>query len=263
MDQPIENDRNYCYAILTRGTYGNPQIKTPLENYSQIICIQPIDTLPPEPPVFVNSGTPCENLDCSSFEFKNQMYWSSSKRGMTYNIYYAPTTIDDFTLLVTTKDTFYIDTPVKNPLMTSFAGCYKIEAIDRSGNVSELSQMFCFDNCPQYQLPNVFTPGNNDQFNDLFSAFREADDQEHQEDLYRCTRFTKSVHFFVYDRWGKKIYDYQSDSEKNIYIDWNGNNNNGAPVPSGVYYYLARVTFDLVDPKEAVREIKGWVQVLR
>lgn len=147
--------------------------------------------------------------------------------------------------------------------MTSFAGCYKIEAIDRSGNVSEPSQMFCFDNCPQYQLPNVFTPGNNDQFNDLFSALREADDQEQQGDLYRCARFAKSVHFFVYNRWGEKVYDFKSDSEKNIYIDWNGNNNNGAPVPSGVYYYLARVTFDVVDPKEAVRKIKGWVQVLR
>jgi hypothetical protein len=67
-DQPIENDRNYCYAILTKGTYGNPQIKTPLENYSQIMCIQPIDTLPPEPPVFVNSGTPC-CLDAGEFRY--------------------------------------------------------------------------------------------------------------------------------------------------------------------------------------------------
>lgn len=113
-------------ALDTGGTYGNPKIKTPLENYSQIMCIQPIDTVPPAPPVFVNSGTSCENLDCSTFEFKNQMNWSSSKMGMTYNIYYAPSTIDDFTFLVTTKDTFYIDTPEKNPKLTSFASCIKL-----------------------------------------------------------------------------------------------------------------------------------------
>jgi hypothetical protein len=125
--------------------------------------------------------------------------------------------------------------------------------------------MFCFDNCPQYQLPNVFTPGNNDHINDIFSAFREGDGQDNNgiTDNSHCARFVKSVQFSVYNQWGKMIYDYESDSEKTIYIDWGGNNNNGIPVPAGVYFYLARVRFDVVNTKEAIKEIKGWVQVLR
>lgn len=125
--------------------------------------------------------------------------------------------------------------------------------------------MFCFDNCPQYQLPNVFTPGNNDQINDLYSAFHGGDGKGNTgiTDNSSCARFIESVQFSVYNRWGKMIYDFESNSEKNIFIEWDGKHNDGNPVPVGVYYYIARVRFDVVNPKDAIKEIKGWVQVLR
>ncbi|MGK7389717.1 MAG: gliding motility-associated C-terminal domain-containing protein [Candidatus Cyclobacteriaceae bacterium M2_1C_046] len=266
LNTPIDNTKTYCYAVMTRGTYGNPKIQSPLENFSQIHCIQPVDSIPPDAPVFVNSGTKCEDIGCTEFEFKNQLYWNNIESGVTYNIYYAPSTADSFLYLTTTKDTFYTDTPDNNARMISFAGCYKIEAIDRAGNVSGLSDVFCFDNCPRYELPNVFTPENNDQCNDLFTAFKVPEGNDIKcgvVDGSRCARFVKSVKFIVYNRWGKQVYNYESDPEKSIYINWNGMDSYAKPLPAGVYYYVAKVIFDVVNPDEAEQDIKGWVHILR
>ena len=58
----LEQDKTYCYRIMTRGGYGNPAIDEPLQNFSQIICAQLGDTIPPcKPTVLVNS------LDCEQF----------------------------------------------------------------------------------------------------------------------------------------------------------------------------------------------------
>ncbi len=54
--------------------------------------------------------------------------------------------------------------------LPSFAGCYYVTAVDRSGNESRPSNTVCKDNCPYYELPNVMTP-NADGKNDLFEAF--------------------------------------------------------------------------------------------
>ncbi len=69
------------------------------------------------------------------------------------------------------------------------AGCYYVTAVDRSGNECP-SNTVCKDNCPYYELPNVFTP-NGDGSNDLFTPFP-------------CPRFVQSVSFVVHNRWGRK-----------------------------------------------------------
>ena len=167
------------------------------------------------------------------------------------------------------RDTFYIDAN-----LPSFAGCYKISSVDRAGNESELSEPFCFDNCPYYELPNVFTP-NDDGCNDLFSAFSDRVSVDEDgigpcggpvdlEDLKRrCARFVQKVNLTIYNRWGKEVYSYQSGSEKTIYIDWDGRDNSGKELSSGVYYYSAEVIFEVVDPKKQKQIIKGWVQIVR
>ena len=38
---------------------------------------------------------------------------------------------------------------------------------------------------------------------------------------------------------------------------------NGNEVAAGVYYYNAKVTFNVVDPTRKVQSIRGWVQVIR
>jgi hypothetical protein len=62
------------------------------------------------------------------------------------------------------------------------------------------------------------------------------------------------------------VYQYlgrENDELSTIYIDWDGKDNNRNPLSSGVYYYLAEVTFDVVDPKQRVQNIKGWVHLIR
>ena len=60
------------------------------------------------------------------------------------------------------------------------------------------------------ELPNVFSP-NGDGANDIWKA-----------------EFDEDVTFFIYNRWGNKVYE---QKEKNIY--WNGTNYN-----DGIYYYI-------------------------
>jgi hypothetical protein len=271
----------YCYRVMTRGGYGNPKIAQPLKNFSQIICAQPGDTIPPcklEPPArstldFVDCNEYYEKF-CGKDNYSNIIFWTRSDdfecrndiRG--YNIYAASKKGDEFQLLAeNVRDTFYID----NNLL-SFARCYKIAAVDRSGNEGELSEQLCIDNCPYYELPNVFTP-NNDGYNDEFSAFSirgfncgEEGDCIPAELKMKCARFVQTVIFKVYNRWGQEVYTYDGriGSEVNsIYIDWNGKDDNGSELASGVYYFVAEVTFDSVDPSSNTKKIKGWVHLVR
>ena len=184
-----------------------------------------------------------------------------------YELYYAPTTSAEFTRIAEVTDTTYL-----HDNLQSFKGCYKVRGIDRSGNEGEFSNVFCVDNCPYYELPNVFTPGNSDNCNDVFSAYSNRSTVGEDGsggcgtvDISKCARFVKSVNFIVYNRWGKEVYNYvgTQGAENSILIDWNGIDNNGSELASGVYFYVAEVDFDVVDPSKSKQKIKGWVHLLR
>lgn len=286
---PLDKDKIYCYRVMTRGTYGNPEIDEPLENYSQIVCAQPSDT---EPPVCTPQGVianlrSCEEYfadenTCGANSFSNELRWnrltSSECDGdiLGYRVYFSNELTGEFVPIVIngltyTRDTVYIDNN-----LTSFARCYKISVIDRSGNESELSDAVCNDNCPYYELPNVFTP-NGDGCNDFFSAFsdREGGGEENPTagqncqpvDKSRCARFVEKVVFKVYNRWGGEVYEYESVEgdafDKTIYIDWDGRDSKGVLLNSGVYYYVAEVKFLSIDPSKQNQTIKGWVHLIR
>jgi hypothetical protein len=280
---PLKETEVYCYRVMTKGVYGNPKIKEPLKNYSQIICAQPNDSVPPCKPEF---NVAVKGIDCTDYLqsnvcgqnlFSNVIFWNRPEdpicRGdvKSYNIYVASSVAesDTFSIYVqNVRDTFFVDSN-----LPSFARCYKISAVDRSGNESELSDRFCFDNCPYYELPNVFTP-NGDNCNELFSAFSDraiidedgnsACGEVDGDDLKkRCARFVDKVEFRVFNRWGKEVYSYESGGERTIYVDWDGRDNNGRELSTGVYYYDADVTFDVVDPAQRKKVIKGWVHLIR
>ena len=67
----------------------------------------------------------------------------------------------------------------------------------------------------------------------------------------------------IYNRWGKEVYAYESGGERTIYVDWDGRDANGRELSTGVYYYVADVTFDSVNPAKQNQIIKGWVHLLR
>lgn len=285
LNEPLNETTVYCYRVMTRGSYGNPEIDEPLINFSQTICAQPNDNVPPCKPDLKVKPVSCEErldeLSCGFSVGANTLTWERPSDPacrndvISYNIYVAQKLGQDFSLLVeNVRDTFYIDSD-----LNSNARCYKIEAVDRSGNKSELSEQFCFDNCPFYELPNVFTPGA-DQCNRYFSAFSDRvliDENgngpcgvpvELDAMRIKCARYVLAVEFVVYNRWGRQVYTYNGDvfgqgGERSIFIDWDGKDSQGVDLSEGVYYYVAQVTYDVVDPEQSVKTLKGWVHLVR
>ena len=269
-DDHLIDTQEYCYYVTTRGTYGNPKILEPLVNDSQIACAQPNDTIQPCPPlnfeiVNLNLDSTCTNFlndkPCDFNDFFNELNWEVNLEPecdedvRSYNIYYSETGEEGtFEFVENVVNTSYIHTP-----LSSFKGCYKISAVDRSGNESELTEAICNDNCPFYELPNVFTP-NDDGVNDVYQAFNTFDEETGTN---KCPRFVISVDFYVYDRNGKELYNNLEESERSILIKWDGKNEQGKELPSGVYYYLAVVTFDVLDSSQQKVEYRGWIHLLR
>ena len=273
---PLFDDRDYCYYVETKGAYGNPLLTEPFLNKSQLICIQPNDEIPPdEPEIEVPGDTTviegpdgplvivdnpnCERLQfepCGFANFSNTVTWSSAGNSediASYNVYFSASGAEgSFELIDNTRDVTYTHVG-----LSSFKGCYRISALDRSNNESPLSAPICFDNCPYYELPNTFTP-NADGVNDTFRAF----DQPNS----KCPRFIESVTFVVYNRWGgNELFRYttEGESEPNFFIDWDGRDKNGNELPSGTYYYSAIVAFDVLDKRNREQEFKNWVKIIR
>jgi gliding motility-associated-like protein len=74
---------------------------------------------------------------------------------------------------------------------------------------------------PIRQIPNIITP-NGDDINDVFMV--------NERLLY------EQVHLIVYNRWGMTVL------EKTKYDnDWDGDNNQGVPLPDGTYYYVLKL----------------------
>jgi hypothetical protein len=286
---PLVETQTYCYAVMTRGSYGNPQIKSPLNNFSEITCSAPDNKVPPCAPTLAVTG-----IDCSSYSacpligtvqttYSNTVKWKKAPTSAScnpfikgYNVYASPFIGQPFTIIAPlVTDTFYVQSN-----LPSYAMCYKVSSVDLAGNESPLSDSFCFDNCPNYVLPNVFTP-NGDKCNEVFSAYSlrsltslsengsgvtpcsQLDSTQVNVLRTNCARFVSGVAFTVYNRWGKEVYSYQSGGENTIYIDWNGKDNAGHDLDAGTYYYVANVVFDVVDPKKQNRTLKGWVVIMR
>ena len=127
--------------------------------------------------------------------------------------------------------------------LTSVAGCYAVVAVDSFFNVSNFSNVVCVDNCPEYELPNVFTP-NGDGNNELVIPI--------------SNKYVESVEMTIYNRWGSFVYE-----TTDIDINWDGTHmSNGQPVPEGVYYYVCKINEIRLTGLEQ-RELTGFIQLFR
>lgn len=270
LDEGLIESQEYCYFVTTKGTYGNEKITEPLLNDSQIACAQPNDTISPCTPtefliVNLNLDSVCTNFlnekPCDFNSYYNELNWETNSDPQcdedvrSYNIYFSESGDEGtFELIDNVVNTSYLHDD-----LSSYKGCYKVSSVDRSGNESELSEAICNDNCPYYELPNVFTP-NEDGINEKFQPFHIFDETENR---FKCPRFVKSVNFYVYDRNGKEVYNNLNETERSILINWDGKNNQGKELPSAVYFYLAEVTFDVLEKDLQKAEFRGWVQILK
>lgn len=261
---PLQKEIEYCYYVVTKGNYDVDMIEFPLENKSQIICARPDDDRLPCPPVLSFEGPDCGaflvDKPCNFSNFEHELSWEPNFTGVCddelsgYRLYFRDDDAEGPFDLIRTFSAFEFSTVIRN--LPTFRGCYYITAVDRSGNESEPSNTVCVDNCPNYELPNAFTP-NNDGVNDTFMAF--------DTPFNRCPRFVLGVEISIVNRWGVEMFRYNSTQspENDIYIRWNGRDKNNNEVPAGTYFYEATVNFDVLDPALRMRKYKGTIQVLR
>lgn len=244
------NGETYEYVVQSIGSYGVADILDPLINDSQIISCVPVDNVPPCAPTLQVNNI-CDEISLPIFieELDNLLIWTNPNNNCPnqepiseYRIYYAPTEGEALNFIGTTTselDTFFIDQPG-----TSIAGCYAVSALDEIGNESELSNVVCVDNCPNYELPNTFTP-NGDNANDIFRPYP--------------YRFIESIDLQVFNRWGQVVFE-TSDAD----INWDGTNLSGEALADGVYYYTCSIFEQrVVGIVQREEPLSGWIQLVR
>lgn len=237
IDSNLVNGVSYCYLIKSKGNYTASGIVNPLYNFSQEVCEQPIDNEAPCPPVLTVDAS-CENLT-------NFISWTNPNNYcaddvLQYNLYKKDSISGDYILIITLNSP--TDTSFLHDNLSSIAGCYVVTAIDSVGNESVYSDSVCVNNCPDFQLPNIFTPGD-DGLNDLFVPFSQ--------------KFVDNVHIEIFNRWGQLVFE--SDDPK---IGWDGTNTDGKECVDGVYFYVCKVTEIYLDGKKP-KVLKGFVQLIR
>ena len=214
------NDTVVCYYVKSAGLYTAPGFVTPDTNLSQRMCVAAKDNVFPCSPNLTINSVCIAHVD--SLIWNNPNYTCASGV-IEYKIYIDTSYVKDngtFSLLATItnlNDTTYI---YNNPY--SIAGCFKVTALDSILNETQIANVVCVDNCPNYTLPNIFTP-NGDGFNDVFHPFPYS--------------FVKDINIEIFDRWGIKMF-----STNNPDINWDGTNQSTkGKCPDGTYFYICKV----------------------
>lgn len=240
-DSNLVNGISYCYKIRSRGAYSDASLPAPLFNWSQLKCETPVDLIPPCQPSF--SVIP----DCGNMQ--NLLSWTNpntycSDDAVQYNVYFSPTGNSSLQLIYSTTDlnaTSYSHTGSYEGI-PSIAGCYAVTAVDSFGNESTILKRICVDNCPEYELPNVFSP-NGDGHNDLFTPLP--------------YRYVKDVQIKIYDRWGLIMFE-TTDPD----VLWDGTSRDTKmKCPDGTYFYVCTVNEIHVEGVRP-RLLKGFIQLI-
>lgn len=239
-DTGLVNGQVYCYKVETFGAYGRPDLPTPLINWSQENCGEPLDNVAPcKPRIWVK--TDCD-IPANIISW-NALYPFCPEDIERFEVYYSPREGEDPGLLATVYG--MNETTFTHQGAASIAGCYYVVAIDSIGNQSPFSDPHCIDidSCNLYELPNVFTP-NGDAYNDLFVPFP-----------YNSVL---KVEMTIFNRWGGVVYETEDPD-----ILWDGKHKDSqVDCSQGVYYYVCEV-YEIRLDGPAKRRIQGVVHLLR
>jgi len=237
IDNKVVNGQQYCYKVKCVGTYGTDGFTDPLINWTQEVCIIPIDNEKPCPPVLT------VETDCS--QFQNVLSWVKkdsicSEDIVKFVVYYRPAQAPNLVPLDSTASFTYTHARLAN-----IVGCYAIVAVDSAGNRSAISDSVCINGnaCGVFSLPNVFTP-NADEYNDYLMPFPNAS--------------IEKLDIRIFNRWGKTVYTYSGKDLK-----WDGKiQGSNQPVADGVYYYVCDV-WEINLNGISKRTLKGSITVVR
>ena len=263
LDSGLINNIDYCYYIEAFGEYADSTIKAPVVNKSQIICAKPFDYTPPPPPeisidtdstflIDVNGNLVFQSINNCDVGYNTFNWTNPNNNGaddaVSYNLYFKPFLDSTFNFLKKIED--INDTSFQHNYLyngtVSIAGCYYVTATDSIlyNNESISSDTVCFDNCPSYILPNIFTP-NNDNNNDFFQALIPI-------------KYISDIHLSIFNRWGEAVYE-STDPE----FKWNGENLESAiKSPSGIYFFKCVVNTIRISGIEPL-ELNGFIHLIR
>lgn len=238
--ETIVNNYTYCYQVTSEGAFSDAGLPKPLINNSQQMCVLAEDkTAPCSPTLNIEADCPSGYLKITWNDIAKSC--DKSDDVVSYQLFHRPTVTNEYTLRSTfTQQSIkeYVS-PANEPVQ----GCFIIVATDSSGNASKPASDFCIDNCPVFELPNVFTP-NNDNINDNFQAVK--------------IRQVLKIDLKVFDRWGNLVYN-----TTDPYFKWNGQSNiTNQQVSEGTFFYLC----DVFEPRLRginKRTLKGTVTMLR
>jgi gliding motility-associated-like protein len=240
-DTGLINGTTYCYYVKSIGSFFSSGFTDPLINFSQEHCESPRDTIPPCAPDLQAEANCDDRLSTLHWNITDSCTGDVTR----YRIFFSPRNGNTFTLVDTVNGrskSQYLD--IRPELRHSLAGCYRIVAVDSFDNVSPYSNEICVDNCPKYDLPNVFTP-NGDDINDLYVPMPGY-------------RFIESIELHVYNRWGQEVFN-----TTNPDINWDGvDAYSHRQLPDGVYYYICSVKEIYQDHYET-RKLQGTISILR
>ena len=251
-DRGLDNGTEYCYQIVAFGTYGVGTIYSPLINRSQEACAVPSDVEPPCPPS-LSVQTVCDDLSEENLSppYPTRFSWSfdgdcePAEDLAAIRLY----TVADSALTGRTligEVAYPMDTTFRIETDDRIAACYALAAVDTVGNESALSGLVCVENCPFYELPNVFTPNG---------------DAEHDVLRPRISRFVASIDLSIFNRWGIKVFETADPT-----IGWDGTDLNGEDVSDGTFFYQCRVfqqtgAGDVEEVGNA--PLSGYIEILR
>lgn len=234
----VANRNTYCYKIESNGSFSDSLLPKPLINHSQENCVYVADLTPPcSPTLSIEADCPGGYVNVK-WNYLNTVC-DSSDDVVKYVLYFKPTLSDEYYKIATLtnkSNTNYVFDDLK-----FVSGCYAMTAIDSSNNISKFSLDYCVDNCPEFELPNIFTP-NGDNINDFYQAVK--------------VRQINEIDLSIYDRWGNIVY-----RTNDPYFKWDGTSTmSKKQVSEGTFFY-ACIVYEPRVTGIVKRTIKGFLQL--